>query len=223
MVSFLQESVKTCFPRGLVLYHEYNLCTACEIFQIRSGSLHFDLQDLRSQWQNVTAVYSCQSPHTTCGCMCFNTCSVVASGTGASYYAVAVVKKANSGINISNLSGKKSCHTGKGRTAGWNMPLGYLIDQGYMSVVGCNIPQGRNHTLHTHIYIHRLYKRKAEGTCVFVWSGVGHFFNASCVPGANQLGDPESLCKLCAGDGTGKHVCEMSDQEKYFSYEGAFR
>ncbi|KAM9848502.1 melanotransferrin [Aulostomus maculatus] len=114
--------------------------------------------------------------------------------TGASYFAVAVVKKSNSGININNLEGKRSCHTGKGRTAGWNMPIGYFIDQGYMSVMGCEISKA-----------------------------VGNFFNGSCVPGATEPGDPASLCRLCVGDRMGNHVCEKSNQEQYYSYEGAFR
>ena len=76
-------------------------------------------------------------------------------GVGTSYYAVAVVKK-EPGFDIKGLKGKKSCHTGAGRTAGWIIPVGFLMSKGIM-------------------------KRKGESCNPYV--AAGNFFSKSCVPG----------------------------------------
>lgn len=49
--------------------------------------------------------------------------------TAKGYIAVAVAKKSDSEINWTNLRGKTSCHTGVGRTAGWNIPMGLINNE----------------------------------------------------------------------------------------------
>ena len=49
---------------------------------------------------------------------------------------MAVTKTANS-VTMDTLEGKKTCHTGMRKTSGWNVPIGYLISSGKISVADC--------------------------------------------------------------------------------------
>ena len=82
---------------------------------------------------------------------------------GPKYYAVAVVKKSNENLKLDKtLRGKKSCHTGARRTAGWNVPIGYLIGENVIPKEGCD-------------------------TKYFDFISVGNFFSKSCVPGETEI------------------------------------
>ncbi|KAK2574279.1 Serotransferrin [Acropora cervicornis] len=73
---------------------------------------------------------------------------------GGSYKAVAVVKKSNSNITFEKLKGKTSCHTGAGKTAGWNVPIGTLL---------------------------RMKLMEQDKSCN-AYVSAGKFFSESCVP-----------------------------------------
>nr|XP_002123276.1 serotransferrin-A [Ciona intestinalis] len=46
----------------------------------------------------------------------------------AKYHAIAVVRKnADPSISLHNLAHRRTCHTAVGKTAGWNMPIGWMI------------------------------------------------------------------------------------------------
>lgn len=48
---------------------------------------------------------------------------------------MAVVKKGTN-FGIRDLGGKKSCHTGLGKSAGWNIPIGTLISMNVIQWAG---------------------------------------------------------------------------------------
>jgi melanoma-associated antigen p97 len=92
----------------------------------------------------------------------------------AAYYAVAIVRKEdcdkNPALTIADYRGKASCHTGYGRTAGWNMPIGHYVSTGVMT------PVNRDPALSNDI------------------ETVQNFFGKTCAPG--DVGEPR-ICTLC--------------------------
>uniref|UniRef100_A0A8D1N2X7 Lactotransferrin n=1 Tax=Sus scrofa TaxID=9823 RepID=A0A8D1N2X7_PIG len=96
------------------------------------------------------------------------------------YYAVAVVKK---GFNfqLNQLQGRKSCHTGLGRSAGWNIPIGLL--RRFLDWAGPPEP---------------------------LQKAVAKFFSQSCVPCADGNAYP-NLCQLCIGKGKDKCACSSQE------------
>ncbi|XP_001364584.2 lactotransferrin [Monodelphis domestica] len=93
------------------------------------------------------------------------------------YFAVAVVKK-GTGFQFRDLQGKKSCHTGLGRSAGWIMPVGTMYALGLLDWKGPPEP---------------------------IEEAVAKLFSGSCVPCAQEKN--AKLCSLCAGKGSDKCAC----------------
>jgi melanoma-associated antigen p97 len=56
-------------------------------------------------------------------------------GQGSQYHAIAIVKKSACPKSLADLKGKRSCHTGYGRSAGWVLPMSTLLDANIMPVV----------------------------------------------------------------------------------------
>ncbi|KAL6468368.1 hypothetical protein MHYP_G00240450 [Metynnis hypsauchen] len=102
------------------------------------------------------------------------------------YYAVAMVKKV-SVFKFSELRGKKSCHTGLWKSAGWNIPISTLIS------------------------MKQIHWSGAEDNPVE--QAVAEFFSASCVPGADKR---SKLCKLCRSDCSRSHREPYYDNEGAF-------
>ncbi|XP_026887023.1 serotransferrin-2-like isoform X1 [Electrophorus electricus] len=107
-------------------------------------------------------------------------------GIETCYYAVAVVKK-GTGFSFTELRGKKSCHTGLGKSAGWNIPIGTLLSKGWIRWAG-------------------IEDRPLE-------EAVMEFFSASCVPGAPK---GSKLCQLCKGDCSRSHKEPYYDYDGAF-------
>ncbi|MFT7797310.1 saxiphilin-like [Arapaima gigas] len=114
---------------------------------------------------------------------------------GGCVFAIAVVR--NTELNIGSLKGWRSCHSGIRWTAGWSLPLGFLLS--------------RNH-------LHWAEEQTLN-------QAVSTFFNASCVPGATTI--VPSLCALCQGEKSyapqRNFHCETSHNEPFYNSQGALR
>ncbi|XP_029286965.1 saxiphilin-like [Cottoperca gobio] len=114
---------------------------------------------------------------------------------GGCILSVAVVT--NSSLDIRSLKGHRSCHSGIRWTAGWSLPLGFLLSRNYLS-----------------------WSKEQP-----LSQDVSTFFSASCVPGAAAMAP--HLCALCQGQKSfirqKNYHCETSHSEPFYNSQGALR
>lgn len=92
----------TCTPLLLRTTAQVRLAVCC---------FFFSFSFFKSIW-SYRCVFKCQL------------CTHPASET--CYYAVAVARRGTA-FGIRDLASKRSCHTGLGKSAGWNIPIGTLL------------------------------------------------------------------------------------------------
>ncbi|XP_040889104.1 saxiphilin [Toxotes jaculatrix] len=114
---------------------------------------------------------------------------------GGCILSVAVVR--NSSLDIRSLRGHRSCHNGARWTAGWSLPLGFLLSRNYLT-----------------------WSKEQP-----LSQDVSTFFSASCIPGAAAMAPP--LCALCQGQKSysrqKNYHCETSHSEPFYNSQGALR
>ncbi|KAI4826633.1 hypothetical protein KUCAC02_030071 [Chaenocephalus aceratus] len=114
---------------------------------------------------------------------------------GGCVLSVAVVR--NISLDVRSLKGLRSCHSGIRWTAGWSLPLGFLLSRNYLS-----------------------WSKEQP-----LSQDVSTFFSASCVPGAAAIAPP--LCALCQGQKSyirqKNYHCETSHNEPFYNNQGALR
>ncbi|KAM9859647.1 saxiphilin-like [Aulostomus maculatus] len=114
---------------------------------------------------------------------------------GGCILSVAVVT--NSSLDIRSLQGQRSCHSGVRWTAGWSLPLGFLLSRNYLS-----------------------WSKEQP-----LSQDVSTFFSASCIPGSAAMAPP--LCALCRGQKSyirqKNYHCETSHSEPFYNSQGALR
>ncbi|KAG0601611.1 hypothetical protein M758_11G125800 [Ceratodon purpureus] len=57
------------------------------------------------------------------------------AGTDNQYYAVGIMKKSACPGKLADMKGKRSCHSGYGRSAGWTLPIAAMVDAKIIPVV----------------------------------------------------------------------------------------
>ncbi|CAJ1050673.1 LOW QUALITY PROTEIN: serotransferrin [Xyrichtys novacula] len=114
---------------------------------------------------------------------------------GGCILSVAVVR--NSSVDIRSLQGHRSCHSGARWTAGWSLPLGFLLSRNYLS-----------------------WSKEQ-----LLSQDVSTFFSGSCIPGAAAMAP--ALCTLCQGQKSyirqKNYHCETSHSEPFYNSQGALR